>query len=72
MSDSSQVDPKEALEYNNVTEKSIPPSILFKCDQLGSTVRLRLRISISGNNFQNTRIFANNDFQYPRDVINSV
>ena len=30
---SQQVDPKEALEKSNVTEKSIPPSISFKCDQ---------------------------------------
>ena len=33
VSDSSQVDPKDALENSNLTEKSIPPSISFKCDQ---------------------------------------
>ena len=33
VTDSSQVDPKEALENSNLTEKSIPPSIAFKCDQ---------------------------------------
>ena len=39
---------------------------------LGSTVRLRFRKSISGHHFQNTRKFANNDFQYHRDVIYTV
>ena len=33
VSDSSQVDFKEALENSNVTEKSIRPLISFKCDQ---------------------------------------
>ena len=37
-----------------------------------STVRLRFRKSISGHNFQNTRIYAKNDFKYHRDVIDSV
>ena len=36
------------------------------------TVRLRFRKSIARHNFQNTRKFENNYFQYHRDVIFSV
>ena len=40
--------------------------------KIRSTVPLRFRKSISGHYFQNTRKFANNDFQYRKDVIYSV
>ena len=48
-----------------------PNSILSKFLELDiqSTVMLRFRKSISGHHLQNTRNFANNDFQYHRDVI---
>ena len=56
----------------DVLKNIFPPnSILSKFLELDlrSTVMLRFRKSFSGHHLQNTRKFANNDFQYHRDVI---
>ena len=41
---------------------------LVKAQCLGSNVRLRFRKSISGHHYQTIRKFANNGFQYHREV----
>ena len=74
------------IQANTVYKKNVPwkcikranmrePSPLTSFHEqrfLRGTVRLRFNKSISRQNFQNTRKFENNDFQYHSDVIYSV
>ena len=40
--------------------------------EIGSTVRLRFRKSISGHHFQTIGKLASNDFNYHAEVVNSI
>ena len=55
-----------------VDQQSANTRLLHFWLYIGGTVTLRFRKSISRHNFQNTRKFYDNDFQYHRDVIYSV